>query len=58
MAANIWDAADALQNARDHLVAAKANRGMQREYEINCARENVRDAMKLLGIKEAPHNGD
>lgn len=58
MAANIWDAADALQNARDHLVAAKANRGMQREYEINCARENVRDAMKLLGIKEAPHDGD
>lgn len=58
MAANIWDAADALQNARDHLVAAKANRGMQRDHEINCARENVRDAMKLLGIKEAPHNGD
>ena len=58
MAANIWDAADALQNARDHLVAAKANRGMQREHDINCARENVRDAMKLLGIKEAPHNGD
>ena len=58
MAANIWDAADALQNARDHLVAAKANRGMQREHDINCARENLRDAMKLLGIKEAPHNGD
>lgn len=58
MAANIWDAADALQNARDHLVAAKANRGMQREHDINCARENVRDAMKLLGIKEAPHNGN
>lgn len=58
MAANIWDAADALQNARDHLVAAKANRGMQREHDINCARENVRDAMKLLGIKEAPHNDD
>lgn len=58
MAANIWDAADALQNARDHLLAAKANRGMQRDHEINCARENVRDAMKLLGIKEAPHNGD
>lgn len=58
MAANIWDAADALQNARDHLVAAKANRGIQREHDINKARENVRDAMILLGIKEAPANGN
>jgi len=58
MSIDLYAVAESLQNARDHLVAAKANRGMQRDHEINCARENVRDAMKLLGIKEAPHNGD
>lgn len=55
---DIWKAADALQNARDHLVIARCSRGIQRDYDINAARENVRDAMKLLGIKEAPHDGD
>lgn len=58
MSIDLYAVAESLQNARDHLVAAKANRGMQRDHEINCARKNVRDAMKLLGIKEAPHNGD
>ena len=58
MSIDFYAVAESLQNARDHLVAAKANRGMQREYDINCARENVRDAMKLLGIKEGPHNGN
>ena len=54
----IWKATDALQNARDHLVIARASRGAQREHDIDSARENVRDAMKLLGIKEAPHDGN
>lgn len=58
MAANIWDAAELLLNARDHLVIARGSRGMQREYDVKAARENVRDAMKLLGIKEAPHDGN
>lgn len=58
MSSDFWKAADALQNARDHLVIARASRGIQRDHDINCARENVRDAMKLLGIKEAPHDGD
>jgi hypothetical protein len=49
---SIWDAADALQNARDHLVVARASRGIQRDHDINRAKENVRDAMKILGIKE------
>ena len=58
MSGDFWKAADALQNARDHLVVARASRGIQRDHDINCARENVRDAMILLGIKEAPHNGN
>lgn len=53
MSADYFKAADALQNARDHLVVAHALRGIQRDHEIDCARENIRDAMKLLGIKEA-----
>jgi hypothetical protein len=31
---------------------------VQREHDIEAARENVRDAMKCLGIKEAQHDGD
>lgn len=58
MIGDFWKAADALQNARDHLVVARASRGIQREHDINCARENVRDAMDLLGIKEAPADGN
>ena len=58
MSTSIWDAADALQNARDHLVIARASRGIQRDHDINRAKENVRDAMTLLGIKEAPTDGN
>lgn len=58
MSKNIWAAADSLQNARDHLVVARSSRGIQREHDINCARENIREAMDILGIKEAPHNGN
>lgn len=53
---DIWKATDALQNARDHLVIARASRGVQREHDIEAARENVRDAMKCLGIKEDANN--
>lgn len=55
---NIWEAADSLQNARDHLVVARASRGIQRDHDINCARENIREVMEILGIKEAPNNGN
>jgi hypothetical protein len=55
---NIWEAADSLQNARDHLVVARASRGIQRDHDINCARENIREVMDILGIKEAPNNGN
>lgn len=55
---NIWEAADSLQNARDHLVIARASRGIQRDHDINCARENIREAMDILGIKEAPTDGN
>lgn len=58
MSTDLWKAADALQNARDHLVIARASRGIQRDHDINYARENVRDAMILLGVKEAPHDGN
>lgn len=55
---NIWEAADSLQNARDHLVVARASRGIQKDHDINCARENIREAMSILGIKEAPTDGN
>ena len=55
---NIWEAADSLQNARDHLVVARASRGIQRDHDINCARDNIREVMDILGIKEAPNNGN
>lgn len=58
MSVDYWKAADCLQNARDHLVIARASRGLQRNHDINRAIENVRDAMELLGIKEAPDNGN
>ena len=58
MGKNIWAAADSLQNARDHLVVARASRGIQRDHDINCARENIREAMDILGIKEAPTDGN
>lgn len=58
MSVDYWKAADALQNARDHLVVARSSRGIQRDHDIDRAIENVRDAMELLGIKEAPENGN
>jgi hypothetical protein len=54
---DIWRAAEALQNARDHLVIAMGDLH-HRDRRVRMAAENVRDAMKELGIKEAPHNGN
>ncbi len=42
----------ALENARDHIVVGHADK-INRDYHVKCARENVRDVMELLGIKEA-----
>jgi hypothetical protein len=53
---DLYAAADALQNARDHIMQARFS--SNRNREIDLAIENVRDAMKLLGIKEAENNGD
>ena len=49
---DIWRAAEALQNARDHLVIALGDLH-HRDRRMRLAAENVRDAMKELGIKEA-----
>lgn len=49
---DIWRAAEALQNARDHLVISMGDLH-HRDRRIRLAVENVRDAMKELGIKEA-----
>jgi aromatic ring-opening dioxygenase catalytic subunit (LigB family) len=57
MSSDIWRAAEALQNARDHLVIASGDLH-HRDRRVRLAVENVRDAMKELGIKEAPHNGN
>ncbi len=57
MSSDIWRAAEALQNARDHLVIAMCDLH-HRDRRVRLAVENVRDAMKELGIKEAPHNGN
>lgn len=55
---DLYAACEALQNARDHLLVARREKAMLRGHCIECARENLREAMKLLGMKEAPHNGD
>ena len=54
---DIWRAAEALQNARDHLVIAMVDLH-HRDRRVRMAVENVRDAMRELGIKEDPHNGN
>lgn len=54
---NIWRAAEALLNARDHLVIALGDLH-HRDRRMRLAAENVRDAMKELGIKEAPNHGN
>ena len=55
-ALDLYSVADALQNARDRIMQARGS--INRNREIDLAIENIRDAMKLLGIKEAENNGD
>ena len=55
-ALNLFAAAEALQNARDHIVMAMGDR-INRNNRVDCAAENIRDAMKLLGM-EAKTNGN
>ena len=57
MSSDIWRAAESLQNARDHLVMAMGDLH-HRDRRMKLAVENVRDAMKELGIKEAPNHGN
>lgn len=54
---DIWQAAEALQNARDHLVIAKGDK-IERNRRVDLAMENIRDAIKALGMKEAETDGN
>ncbi len=57
MSRDIYAAAEALQNARDHLVIGKSD-ALNRNQRVAMAIENIRDAMKSLGVKEAETNGN
>jgi hypothetical protein len=57
MSKDIYGAADALQYARDHLVIAKTDK-VFRDHHVRCAIENLREAMRILGVKEAETNGN
>ncbi len=57
MSTDIYGAADALQYARDHLVIAKTDK-VNRNHHLRCAIENLREAMRILGVKEAETNGN
>lgn len=57
MSRDIYGAADALQYARDHLVIAKTDK-VFRDHHVRCAIENLREAMRILGVKEAETNGN
>jgi hypothetical protein len=56
-AVDLYEIAESLQNARDHIVIGKSDK-INRQHHINCAVENLRDAMRLLGMKEAENNGN
>lgn len=57
MSKDIWQAAEALQNARDHIIIAKSDK-INRNYRIDLAMENIRDAIKALGVREAENDGN
>jgi hypothetical protein len=57
MSKDIYGAADALQYARDHLVIAKTDK-VNRDHHVRCAVENLREAMRILGVKEAENDGN
>ena len=59
MSTDIYRAADALQYARDHLVIAKTDNDKDnRDNHVRCAIENLREAMRILGVKEAETDGN
>lgn len=58
MSVDLYAVAESLQNARDHIVIAKMEKGSVRYQSIECAKENLRDAMKRLGMKEAKGGDD
>jgi hypothetical protein len=57
MSKDIYGAADALQYARDHLVIARTDKE-NRAHHVRCAVENLREAMRILGVKEAENDGN
>jgi hypothetical protein len=57
MAIDLYELAESLQNARDHVVVAKGDK-INRNHHLRCAIENVREAMKMLGLKEVGNDGN
>jgi hypothetical protein len=57
MAIDLYELAESLQNARDHVVVAKGDK-INRNHHLRCAIENVREAIKALGMKEAETDGN
>jgi hypothetical protein len=57
MAIDLYELAESLQNARDHVVVAKGDK-IDRAHHVRCAIENLREAMRILGVKEAETNGN
>lgn len=53
MSVDLYAIAESLQNARDHIVIAKMEKGSVRYHSLECAKENIRDVIKRLGMKEA-----
>lgn len=58
MSVDLYAVAESLQNARDHILVARREKAMLRGHCIECAKENIREAMKLLGMKEAKGGDD
>jgi len=57
MAIDFYELAESLQNARDHVVVAKGDK-INRAHHVRCAIENLREAMRILGMKEAENDGN
>lgn len=55
MSVDLYAIAESLQNARDHIVIAKMEKGSVRSHSLECAKENIRDVIKRLGMKEVEH---
>ena len=57
MARNLYRVIEALQNARDHLVIALADPDTKNR-RIDCAVQDIGDAIEELGVKEDKNNGN